>query len=211
MSMQHDDRDRTIAIAGIFQAAYLVFELAKHGQCDSAAAKHSIDSLFEFDPSTVDAVYSGLKGVQAGLRVLIAQLEQPAQRNLQITRYVIAMIQHADKLLKDPQRFAELGHDLERLAEKSKAFALTEFSRNAQLARLYQHYISPLDPKIMVRGEPLYLQNPQITEQIRALLLAGIRAAVLWRQCQGRRWHLLVKRRRTAEITQQLLNTVNSD
>lgn len=210
MNKQHDDRDRTLAIAGVFQAAHLVHELAHHGRCDSESARHSTDSLFEFDPETVEAVYGGLEGVETGLRVLLAQLEEPAQRNLEVTRYVIALIHHGNKLLQDRQRFEALGHDLEELAEKSSLFGTEGFSRNAQLAHLYQQYISPVEPKIMVRGEPMYLQNPQIAEQIRGLLLAGIRAAVMWRQCHGRRWHLLIRRRRTAEIIRELLDTLPS-
>lgn len=210
MKARHDDRDRTLAMAGLFQAAHLVTALARNGQCDQQVAKHTIDSLFEFNPDTVETVYSGIAGVEDGLRTLVTQLEQPAQRDLEIARYVIALIHHGDKLLKDRKRFEALGQDLETLKEKSTLFDLGEFSRNAQLARLYQQYISPVQPQIMVRGEAMYLQNPQVAEQLRSLLLAGIRAAVLWRQCGGVRWQLLTKRRRTAEISRHLLETTRN-
>lgn len=208
MSVQHDDRDRTIAMAGVFQAAHLVARLAHDGKCNQQAVAHAIDSLFEFTPASVEAVYGGMTGVEDGLRTLISQLNRPGERDLEIARYVIALLHHGDKLLKDGKRFEALGKDLEILKEKSTLFELGEFSRSAQLARLYQQYISPVPPQIMVRGEPLYLQNPQTAEQIRSLLLAGIRAAVLWRQCGGRRWQLLLKRRRTTEIAQQLLDSL---
>ena len=205
MSGRHDDRDRTIALAGVFQAAQLVTALARNGQCEQAALQSSIESLFQFTPDSVEAVYGGIAGLETGLSTLIMQIDQPARRDLEVARYVISLITHGDKLLKDRPRFEALGKDLEILEQKTRHFDLADYSRTAHLARLYQQYISPVQPQIMVRGEPLYLQNPQIAEQIRSILLAGIRAAVLWRQCGGRRWQLIMRRRKTMEIAQDLL------
>lgn len=203
---QHDERDRTIALAGVLQAAHLVTELARNGRCEAQAEERSLESLFEFDPASVEAVFGGLEGVSDGLRTLHKQLTQPAQRNLELTRYAVALIHHGDKLLKDRDRLSELGQELERFKEKRTLFGLSDTSQSAQLARLYQDHISSIEPRIMIRGEPIYLQNPSIAEQIRALLLAGIRAAVLWRQCKGQRWQLLLKRKKTAELTLALLD-----
>jgi high frequency lysogenization protein len=205
---RHDERDRTLALAGVFQAAHLVAKLARNGLCDRQAATASRDSLFEFDPASVEAVFGGLAGVELGLRTLLGQLDQPAQRDLEVARYVIALVQHADKLLSDRQRFEALGRELEILKQKSSNYDLGEFSRSAQLARVYQEHISPVQPQIMVRGEPLYLQNPQIAGEIRSLLLAGVRAGVLWRQCGGKRWHLLIRRRRITELAAALLDAI---
>jgi high frequency lysogenization protein len=44
-----------------------------------------------------------------------------------------------------------------------------------------------LSPRIMVNGDPAHLNNPENANRIRALLLAGIRAAMLWRQSGGGR------------------------
>jgi len=203
---RHNDRDRTIALAGVLQAAHLVTELARNGRCDTQAEESSLESLFEFDPVSVEAVFGGLAGLSDGLRTLHDQLTRPAQRNLELTRYAVALIHHGDKLLKDRDRLSELGQELERFKEKRTLFGLGESSQSAQLARLYQEYISSIEPRIMIRGEPIYLQNPSIAEQIRALLLAGIRAAVLWRQCHGKRWQLLLKRRTTVEMALALLD-----
>ncbi|MEZ5557402.1 MAG: DUF489 family protein [Pseudomonadales bacterium] len=41
---------------------------------------------------------------------------------------------------------------------------------------------------------PQVLQREQTAEEIRALLLAGVRFAWLW-QLGGRRWHLILRRR----------------
>ncbi len=202
----YDDRDRVLALAGIFQAAGLVTELARNGKCDSAAMQASLDSLFVFQPKDVAAVFGGVEGVHYGLRILLAQLDQPRQRDLEQARYAVALIHHADKLRRDTRRLDALGDELEQLEEKRSLYQLAEYSRSAQLARIYQAHVSPVQPQILVRGEPLYLQNPQIAEQIRALLLAGIRAGVLWRQCGGSRWRLLLARRRLTGIARGLLS-----
>jgi high frequency lysogenization protein len=62
----------------------------------------------------------------------------------------------------------------------------------------------------MVQGEPTYLADKARANQIRALLLAGIRAAVLWRQLGGRRWQLFISRRKILETAQQLLEQPTS-
>ena len=57
----------------------------------------------------------------------------------------------------------------------------------------------------MVKGEPPHLQNPDNINKIRALLLAGIRSAMLWRQVGGLRRHIIFNRRKLLTITHRLL------
>jgi high frequency lysogenization protein len=56
-----------------------------------------------------------------------------------------------------------------------------------------------------VTGNPTYLQNTATADKVRALLLAGIRAAILWRQVGGQRWHLLFKRGSYGETCDYML------
>jgi len=44
-----------------------------------------------------------------------------------------------------------------------------------------------------------HLKNEHVANRIRALLLAGIRSAVLWYQLGGRRWRLVIYRKRIEE------------
>jgi high frequency lysogenization protein len=50
----------------------------------------------------------------------------------------------------------------------------------------------------MVQGDPRHLHAPDNQNRIRALLLAGIRAAWLWRQVGGSRWKILLGRKQLA-------------
>jgi high frequency lysogenization protein len=43
---------------------------------------------------------------------------------------------------------------------------------------------------------------------IRASLLAGIRAAILWRQTGGKRWQLLLNRKKIAQLANQLKTVI---
>ena len=55
-------------------------------------------------------------------------------------------------------------------------------------------------------GEQTYLRNNDNAAKIRALLLAGIRAAVLWQQLGGSRWTLFWSRRRYIATAKKLLS-----
>jgi len=46
----------------------------------------------------------------------------------------------------------------------------------------------------MIQGDQHYLTNTETAAKIRTLLLAGIRAALLWKQAGGSRWKLLIER-----------------
>ena len=58
-------------------------------------------------------------------------------------------------------------------------------------------------------GDPNVLQREENAARVRALLLAGIRSAVLWRQTGGRRWQLIFRRRKVATIARELAEKAN--
>ena len=73
------------------------------------------------------------------------------------------------------------------------------------LADVYTETISTLQPRIMVKGEESVLRNSDSKSMIRALLLAGMRATVLWKQCGGSRTRLIFQRRKILGICRMLL------
>ena len=66
--------------------------------------------------------------------------------------------------------------------------------------------ISRLTPQVMVRGEERYLRDADIAARIRTLLLAGIRAAVLWRQLGGSKWRLFIGRKKYLAASRKFLS-----
>jgi high frequency lysogenization protein len=75
----------------------------------------------------------------------------------------------------------------------------------AALAELYKDTVSSLQPRIMVKGEESVLRNTDSKNMIRALLLAGMRAAVLWRQRGGNRIRLIFQRKQFLDCCAALL------
>jgi high frequency lysogenization protein len=61
-------------------------------------------------------------------------------------------------------------------------------------ATLYQKHISPLARRIIIHGNPVQLKRQENADRIRMLLLAGLRAGVLFYQLKGSRWQLLMQR-----------------
>ena len=64
------------------------------------------------------------------------------------------------------------------------------------MGALYADTISQLRPRVMVQGNPHYLAQPDVVAEIRALLLAAVRSAMLWRQLGGNYWDFLFFRAR---------------
>ena len=199
------DEDRAIALAGVFQAAVLAQQIAQTGMVDTASFEVSLNSIVETDPADVAGVYGNAVGIRLGLQTLIRQLDRPRERNLEITRHAVSLLQLAHRLSRDPKRLADLAGGIEAIASRREDHPVTHDNQVAALAELYQRDISTMTPRIMVSGEPLHLQNPANQHRIRAALLAGIRAGILWQQCEGSRWRLLFGRRALASAAQRLL------
>ena len=151
-----------------------------------------------------------MSGAAHGLRALNHQLERPSERDYEVSRYVVALLHLADRLMRSDQSMQSLHNDLSALARRRDHFELSDSVQNEQLSDVYQERISVLGPRIMIGGEPLHLQNPDNAARIRVALLAGIRAAVLWRQAGGRRWQLLLRRRAMGHKSRELIDTLGA-
>ena len=198
------DRDRCIALAGVFQAAGLASRIARRGMADSNAMESSLYSLFQVDAATVKDVYGGLSGVSDGLKILLEQLIGEKARNIDITRYVISLLHLERKLSKRPAMLQELSEGIKGTTRQLEHYPLLHPNILAAMADLYSETISTLRPRIMIQGEPLHLQNTENVNRIRALLLSGIRSAMLWRQCGGNRFQVLLGRKRLTDTANSL-------
>lgn len=205
----YSDQDRILALAGVFQAARLTHQLARSGMTDGPALAASLHSIFVLNPGNTAEVFGGVEGVAMGLRTLVDQLNTTQQRDADLTRYAIGTIQLAVKLGKDSRRQARLGQDISDLEDRRSAFEMADSQLYAPLADIYQNTLSPLTPRIMVKGDPLHLQNPDTAARIRTALLAGVRAAHLWLQCGGSRWNLVFKRARLVNGARRLLSDLD--
>lgn len=203
--MSDRDRDRLIALAGLYQATLLVAQTARTGVVDNAPFSATIESVFALDADTVADIYGGVPGIALGLAELERSLRAPPGRSREALQYAVAVLHLERRLSHSPERLAALREDLEQAAVARDPFGATHANVLARLAEVYTTHIATLGPRVMVKGEPGLLAQDAVVNRIRALLLAAVRAAVLWRQVGGSRIGVLLYRRRYLEQLRQLL------
>jgi high frequency lysogenization protein len=195
---------RVIALAGVFQACRMVREIATRGSAQSADATASLASVFRIDADSAADVFGGLAGVRTGLEQLIAELDGDA-RDLALTQLVLGVNRIARRLERMPAMRDALRNGIESIARQAEHVGVAHSSVQTRLAALYCETLSHVRPRIVVHGNPAHLGNPHDVEKIRAMLLAAVRAAVLWRQVGGGQFRLLLKRREYAMLARGLL------
>lgn len=198
-------RSRTIALAGVYQAGHLVHQIATRGLCDAAALECSISSIFKTDAPSAEDVFGDTGGIVTGLSVLKKQLSEKSADSMHITQYVVTLLHLERKLGKQPAILERVATGIRQAQQQSEHFAITHDNVLANLADTYKNTVSTLSPRVLVQGEHGYLNNPANANKVRAILLGGIRAAVLWSQCGGSRWQILFKRSALLAETEKML------
>lgn len=201
-------RNQTVALAGIAQACYLVRQQATTGNADHLAMSASIGSLLKIDAPSVEEVFGGLAGIKVGLEQLDRQLTSRMVANPEQARYAAQLIYLQRQLAKQPPMLQTIRSGIERAQLQAEQYGVLQANVLANLADLYHSTISKMQPRIMVTGDQQYLGDQTTVNKIRALLLAGIRASLLWRQCGGSRWHLLLLRGKLQHEAQRLLSEI---
>jgi high frequency lysogenization protein len=201
-------REKTIALAGVFQSAALVQHIAVKGTVDEHDLQTTIRSTLNLNPSSVEAVFGNLENLRTGIYTMWQQLgNQTSQRNINVARYVITMLHLQKKLSKRPAMLNTIAEGLKRANQQADMFGITHANVIANLAGIYSDTISLIPPKIMITGDASYLSNTVNADKIRAILLGGVRSAVLWSQVGGARWQILFKRRVYQEEAKRLMDS----
>ena len=209
--MEPNTHNRAIALAGIFQCVDGVNQIANTGNVDEELFNSCINSVLTEDVDTAEGLYGSLKQLKTGLRSMMYQLgagpitPDGKPKDLEATRYALGLLQLEKKLNNNPEVFHKLLNGIQDTQQKLEFFDVTHENITAALADIYANTISTLGPKIMVKGDQSHLANPKNASKIRALLLAGIRAALLWRQAGGSRWKLLFERGKLQKQADALL------
>lgn len=197
---QNLHRDKTLALAALFQSAVLADALAWRGHCDPVAQEALLNSILVLDTDDVGTIYgNNLRGLQAGLQALEQTFLEPLRgghpRQADIVRYALSLMQVERHLAKMPGLLDVLRRRLEMASEQRKHFdSITSTAMLNNLGGIYVDTAGQLSFRIQIKGDPKQLQTAGMPEQVRAVLLAGIRAAWLWHRLGGRRWHLMFTR-----------------
>jgi len=189
---------QVFGLAGLYQSVSLALQLARDGRTDTDAAAACMDSLLRIDAESAAAVYGGAARLKPGLQLLLAELERP--RDLVLTRTVATVAHLERKLFRRPDLQAPLQAGIRALQEQPD-----EDEAVNRIADLYVATISTMSPRIMVAGNGIYLAQAAIVARIRVMLLAAIRAALLWRQGGGTGLRLLLQRAKIAQVARELL------
>lgn len=220
--MSRSQDEQAIAVAAMFQAATLVDQIANKGMTSQSSFETSINSLFEMSPKNTEQIFGGEQflphNLSLGLRTLLDVINKKrSQQSNHVTNYVLAMIMLQQKVAKDDKMLNLLSRRLDELQQKAEKYYtiagenddepdFTHVNVIAGLDGIYQDSISTFSFRIKVQGDPRHLQNKENAAKVRALLLAGIRAAILWRQVGGRRWHLLFFKTRLKQSVMKILD-----
>ena len=200
-------KDRALALAGLLQAVQLVQQMAQTGQAESGPLSACIDSLFRFDAESPEAVFDGARKLKPGLERLLGQLEGGAGRDAGLTRMAMTVL-HLERRFMRQHGAAEAVHSgLEEIGRQHAQWGPTHPTVLARLGELYAKELSPIGPRVLVQGNPVYLGQPDLVGEVRATLLAAIRAAVLWRQLGGSYFDFLFGRRALVQSTRGWLET----
>ncbi len=206
----HNLQSRSLAFAAICQAAYLVDKIANKGLCpDAVAFNASLHSIMRTEGDSPLDIFGGYESLGVGFKSMVDQLDNAGNnRNMQVTKYVIGMIALEKKLSRNSGALNMLGERINQVQRQLAHFDINDESVLSNLDSIYKDIISNLGPKIQVNGNPACLQQPLTQNKIRALLLAGVRAAVLWRQIGGKRRQLVFSRKAMIHQAKQNLKRV---
>lgn len=209
MVMKKNFYDLTLALAGLFQAVALVEQIAKTGQSTSEAFTTSINSVLDLNPTDSLAIYGGdVKNLRMGLELLNELLIKNTSKHQDVIRYGLGVLHLQKKLSGRKDMLNVIASRIEQANQQAQHFSNTHDNVIANLGGIYSDTLSTFRFRIQVKGDYNYLQQPRIANQIRALLLAAIRSAMLWRQLGGNRWQLIFQRKKIAECVREMLESM---
>lgn len=203
-----NERDKTLAMAGIYQGATLARQLARRGYADEAPLRASVRSILVVDAVNTVSIFGGIEGLRLGL--LSISRQSGSAGDLEVTKYVVALCQLARRLYRSSELMQAVSGELAAIQEDVAVDSGGDISSEVyeRFAELYKANLSHLKPRIIVQGEQGHLGNAHVVAQIRTCLLAAVRAGVLYTQLGGSRWQVLLQRRRYMDNAARLLSEI---
>ncbi len=196
---------QTIALAAMCQVATCLYEIATGNTPNDQEIVPLLQSLLITDPESVQDVYPHIAYLDTGLQVVIKQLEgQGTKENPRILRYVVNMMTLDARLMKRKDLLAILSERIAEMKRQSEHHALISAYMLENIASIYSDLISPIGPQLRMLDYPEIAAQPPVQHKIKALVLSGIRACVLWRQVGGRRLQVALSRGKIAACARKM-------
>ncbi|MEY4590002.1 MAG: hypothetical protein RL497_2078 [Pseudomonadota bacterium] len=205
-------QEMALSLAGVINAIIMVDKIAKNGSIANAEIEPCIQTLFKRQPKDTLDVYGQLRPLLNSMEVLhslLSQQRNPAHAN--ILRYCMGVLHLQKKLSGNAKMLSDIGVKLDKAEQQVALFGLTSDNLMANLAETYASSISTFSFRIQVVGEASHLQQPRLANQIRSLLLAAIRSAMLWHQVGGKRWHFILYRKKLTLALEELIKAAKNE
>lgn len=200
-------RSESIALAALFQCCTQINRIAHTGYCDEQAVSTVFRALLVTDPNTIDDIYK-ISELKTGFRGLIEGFsaegitDNSANELVKLAMQVISL---TDRIVRNTSLYNRLSNEIDKLKDQiekacpnfleGKTSVVLSKENVEKFAQLYQSLISPNFSKLLIFGEERFLSSTENQNRIRALLLAGIRAVVLWNQVGGKKLYLMFRRK----------------
>jgi len=191
---------RAAALAALTQAVYLVDSIARKGIVDADDCKVLLESLFaetHGEQLSICDMYGGATALDTGLRICIQLLQGsdiPQAKALILFSGGLMTLER--RLAKNAAIRLKLANGMQRITSQRQYFGDAMHTNVvAAIADLYGETISNMKPRIIVHGKSEFLSQAPNTRRVRALLMAGLRAAHLWHKHGGRHISLLLRRK----------------
>lgn len=198
--------ERVVALAALAQAAAAVKQVARYGSVrDSNAVNVLLSSVLNQSPASINELYPNLASLRLGLESLLQQIGATRDKDVEVTRYVVGMLALERRLHSNPKALEQLGQRLQHIHRQQNDFHFAEDTIIASMGGTYSDLISPLGQPLKINGKQEHLKQSSNQNLIRALLLAGVRNAVLWRQLGGKRRQFIFSRQRMVRAAQSIL------
>lgn len=198
--------DQVLAFSALTQCAKLANDIARHGAVDNAQWQICVAGLVCTDPESVNDIYHPISDLATGLSTIVAQLSDTSDgRSIEVTKYIAGIISLSRKLMRNDNALAMMSQRIDQVKRQLHHFTINDEAVISNFASIYSDIVSPLGAKIHIAGVPTHLQQPLNQKKIRTLLLAGVRAAILWQQMGGKRRHLFFARKAYVKSAKQQL------
>ena len=199
-------QDKTLALAGIFQAAKLVDLLSTTGKAPVESLAESINSIFQTNPSSVSEVYDSVSQAELGVYALQMALSNPRHQSASRWMTYSKALIRVERVTAKHQALHTLAKA--RIDHYKRHFgffdSVTCNSLISKLGNLYVDTAGLAKYRVIIHGQPSFLMSRIQKERLCAVLFAGIRSAHLWRELGGSEWELIFLKKRILRVANTL-------
>lgn len=194
--------DQAFALMAAYHAAMGVNTLAEKGQWAQENFAALLPSLQRFNAEHTADYYEHHAQFATARDAMVDTFAHGVPD--EHLRYFMQMLGVERRLAKNAPLMQKLKAGLNQATRQAEHFGTLHDNLFARYADIYQQTASQAARKIMVRGNPRFLQQPGTVAQIRTLLLCGIRAASLWRGAGGSRVQIIFGRKALVDAAAKL-------